>query len=75
MKWSSNTAIVQNIFIKTILYKNDQKGKAILFLLKNNNIHLINTISNLSTFCLTKSLNFNAEIEVFNWSLSHLTFK
>ena len=75
MKWSSNTAIVQNIFFKTILYKNDQKGKAILFLLKNNNIHLINTISNLSTFCLTKSLNFNAEIEVFNWSLSHLTFK
>ena len=75
MKWSSNTAIVQNIFIKTILYKNDQKGKAILFLLKNNNIHLINTISNLSTFCLTKSLNFNAEIEVFDWSLSHLMFK
>ena len=61
MKWDSNS--VQNIYSKTFYYKNDPNSKAILFLSLEINIHLINTLSNLLTFCFIKLINFDAKIK------------
>ena len=69
---SGNSTIVQNFYYKTFHYENDQNGNSILFFFYLLNIHLINTLPNLSplTFCFIKPVNFNAKIEVFNLTLS-----
>ena len=60
MKWCKNNTIVQYVYSKSFYYKNDQKGKTILFSVLKINIHLMNTISNPLTFYFIKSINFNA---------------
>ena len=65
MKWSSNITIVQNLYSKTFYYK------IIIFYLKKN-IQLVITFSYLLTFYFIKQINFNSDMQVFNWFLSLL---
>jgi hypothetical protein len=62
---SCNSSIVQNLYSKTFHYKNNQKGKTVLFFILKIKNHLINTLSYLSTFCSIKSVNFNTEMDFF----------
>ena len=58
--------------ISVFYHKSDQKIKTILFLLLENNIHLMNTLLIPITFYLIKSISFDAEIQFFDRFLIHL---